>query len=389
MTAPAVGPPGLAQRGYLQLRRTLLNSAPSYENNSGRNNPRRIRNYPERIMKSKACKVEEYPLKSLVRLGREVTQTSVWLGVVLVLGLCAVTLPFRSAMMKTPEPLSGLRQPLASQVALAKPAKDPAGVGRSFKGPVGLQLYSLRGEFKNAGVPATLARIRALGIREIETAGYYGMMAAVFRGELDKAGLKAVSMHADFDDLRVKLNEIVSDARALGVRYVVCPWIPHQHPFTLEQARQAALVFNQAGAVLKAAGLKFCYHPHGYEFQPHGDGTLFDWMMQQAKPELVSFELDVFWATHGGQDAAKLLLKYPRRFVMVHLKDLRKDVPGDLTGDTTDDTSVVLGTGKVDWAAVLRAAKQTGIKHYFIEAEEPEAPTNIPLSLRFLEGLKF
>ncbi|MBI1766109.1 MAG: sugar phosphate isomerase/epimerase [Acidobacteria bacterium] len=341
------------------------------------------------MMRSNLAKLEAYPLKSLFRLGREVTQTSVWLGVVLVLGLCAVTLPFRSALMKTPDAPSAFNPSVALQAPVAKPVKDPAGVGRSFKGPVGVQLYSLRGEFKNAGVPATLARIRAMGIREIETAGYYGMTAAAFRSELDKAGLKAVSMHADFDDLRVKVNEIVSAARVLGVSYVVCPWIPHEHPFTLEQAKQAVLVFNQAGAVLKAAGLKFCYHPHGYEFQPQGDGTLFDWMAQQTKPELVSFELDVFWATHGGQDAAKLLLKYPRRFVMLHLKDLRKDVPGDLTGDTTDDTSVILGTGKVDWPAVLRAAKQIGIKHYFIEAEEPEAPTNIPLSLRYLELLRF
>lgn len=339
-------------------------------------------------MRSNLCKLRNYPLKSLFRLGREVTQTSVCLSVVLVLGLCAVTLPFRSALMKTPES-TGLQQLLAQQATPTKPAKDPAGVGRAFKGPVGIQLYSLRREFEKDGVPATLARIRAMGLREIETAGTYEMTAAVLRAELDKAGLKAVSMHADFDDLRVKLNAIISDARALGVSYVVCPWIPHEHPFTLEQTKQAVLVFNQAGAVLKAAGLKFCYHPHGYEFQPHGGATLFDWMMEQTKPELVSFQLDVFWATHGGQDAAKLLLKYPRRFVMLHLKDLRKDVPGDLSGDTTDDTSVVLGTGKVDWPTVLRTAKQIGIKHYFIEAEEPEAPTNIPLSLRYLEQLRF
>jgi sugar phosphate isomerase/epimerase len=352
-------------------------------------------------MRNKTCTVEEYSLKSLFRLGREVTQTSVWLGVVLVLGLCAVTLPFRSASMKTPdkpakpalltsrafEP-SLLRQSAAAPTANLR-ADRRAGIGASFKGPVGIQLYSLRREFEKDGVAATLARIRAMGIREVETAGYYGLTAKQFRVELDKAGLRAVSMHADYDDLRVKLSDIVSDARALGVTYVVNPWIPHEHPFTADMARQAVLVFNQAGAVLKAAGLKFCYHPHGYEFQPAGEGTLFDWMVAQTKPELVSFQLDVFWATHGGQDAARLLLTYPKRFVLVHLKDLRKDVAGNLTGDTTDDTSVVLGNGRVDWPAVLRAAKQIGIKWYFIEAEEPESVTNIPLSLAYLERLRF
>lgn len=343
-------------------------------------------------MRKTSSTVAEEALKNLFRLGREVTQTSVWLGVVLVLGLCAVTFPFRSALLKSPVAANDLRffsesNPVQTK---AEPAgKKRAGVGASFKGPVGLQLYTLRREFERDGVPMTLKRIRAMGITEVETAGYYGMSAKVFRGELDKAGLKAVSMHVDYDDLRVKLNDIVSTAKALGVTYVVNPWIPHQHPFTPEQAQQAVLVFNQAGAVLKAAGLKFCYHPHGYEFQPAGQGTLFDWMVEQTKPELVSFQMDVFWVTHGGQDAAKLLLKYPRRFVLLHLKDLRKDVPGDLTGDTTDDTSVPLGTGKVDWPAVLRAAKQIGVKAYFIEAEEPEAFQHLPLNLAYLERLRF
>ena len=331
-------------------------------------------------MTNKTCRVEQYHLLSLFRLGREVTQMSVRLGVALVLGLCAVSQPFRSAWLKTSE---------AHLNTAAEAQAKRAGLGASFKGPLGLQLYSLRKQFEADGVAATLARVRAFGFREVETAGYYGLTAQAFRAELDKAGLRAVSMHVDYDDVRLKASDIVSDAKVLGVEYVVCPWIPHEGAFTAERAQQAVLVFNQAGAVFKAAGLKFCYHPHGYEFQPAAEGTLFDWMVAQTKPELVSFQLDVFWATHAGQDAARLLQKYPRRFVMAHLKDLRKDVKGDLTGDTTDDTSVALGAGKVDWAAVLRAAKQAGVQWYFIEAEELEVVAHIPLSLRFLERLRF
>lgn len=353
-------------------------------------------------MRVEPYKIVEHWLKRLFQLGREVTQTSLVLGMVLVLLLCLLTTPFRSALTESAakhfydKPAIGwTRLSSADGTALpaaARQAKAPngrVGVGAAFKGPVGLQLYSLRNEFKRDGVPATLQRVRAMGFREVEAGNFYGLTAKQFRAQLDKAGLKAVSLHVGFDDLRIKLNDIVSDAKTLGAEYVANGWIPHQRPFSPDVARQAVLVFNQAGAVLKAAGLKFCYHPHGYEFQPHGEGTLFDLMLQQTKPELVNFELDVFWAIHAGQDPAKLLQTHPKRFTLVHLKDLRKDVAGDLTGSAPDDTSVVLGTGKVDWAAVLRAARQAGVKWYFIEAEEPEAAAHIPLSLRFLERIRF
>ena len=340
-------------------------------------------------MRVEPCKLEEHWLKRLFQLGREVTQTSLVMGMVLVLLLCLLTTPFRSALTESAAQQFDNHPPQLSLAQQTAPPKRRVGVGASFKGPVGLQLYSLRNEFKRDGVPATLQRVRAMGFREVEAGNFYGLTAKQFRAELDKAGLRAVCLHASFDNLRTKLNDIVSDAQTLGAEYVANAWIPHQRPFSLDAAKQAVLVFNQAGAVLKAAGLKFCYHPHGYEFQPHGEGTLFDLMVQQTKPDLVNFELDVFWALHGGQDPAKLLQTYPKRFLLVHLKDLHKDVAGDLTGNAPDDTSVVLGTGKVDWPAVLRAAKQAGVKWYFIEAEEPEAAANIPLSLAFLERLRF
>ncbi len=342
-------------------------------------------------MRSELYRVAEPWLRHLFQLGREVTQTSLVLGMVLVLLLCLLTTPFQSALTESVAQQFNESAINRLQVA-AQQTNAPGrrvGIGASFKGPVGLQLYSLRNEFKRDGVPATLQRVRAMGFREVETGNFYGLTAKEFRAELDKVGLRAVSLHTSFDNLRTKLSDVVSDAQTLGVKYVANAWIPHQRPFSLDAAKQAVLVFNQAGAVLKAAGLKFCYHPHGYEFQPYGEGTLFDLLVQQTKPELVNFELDVFWALHAGQNPAKLLQAYPKRFLLLHLKDLRKDVVGDLTGSAPDDTSVALNAGRMDWPAVLRAAKQAGVRWYFIEAEEPEAATNIPISLTFLERLRF
>src|SRR5262247_1145660 len=263
-----------------------------------------------------------------------------------------------------------------------------AGIGPSFKGPLGLQLYSLRAEFAK-DVPGTLAKVREMGFREVEMGGTYGLTPQQFRAEPDKAGLRAVSLGASFDSLRDNLETVINNAKTFGVQYVMCAWITHQRPFSEEAARRAIPVFNLAGEKLKAAGITFAYHIHGYEFHPYGSGTLFDLLAAELKPEFVSFELDVFWAFHGGQDPVALMRKYPKRFTLMHLKDMRKGEKGNLTGNAPDDWSVALGAGQIDFPAVLREAKKAGVKWYFVEEESPTPLDNIPAGLRYLERLRF
>src|SRR5262249_36670679 len=157
--------------------------------------------------------------------------------------------------------------------------------------------------------------------------------------------------------LRDDADGVIRDAKALGVEYVICGWIPHaKGKFSEQNARDASVVFNRAGEKLKTAGFRLAYHPHGYEFQPYHDGTLFDLLAAETRPEYVAFELDVFWAVHGGADPQKLLERYGSRFELMHLKDLKKGVTGNLTGNAPDADSVSLGQGQVNWPAVLQAA---------------------------------
>ena len=267
-------------------------------------------------------------------------------------------------------------------------ANNRAGIGTSFKGPLGLQLYSLRAEFEK-DVPAALAKVRDMGFREIEIGGSYGLTPQQFRAELEKVGLRAVSQGVSFDSLRDNIDTVISNAKFFGVQYVMCAWITHQRPFSEEAARQAIQVFNRAGEKLKAAGITFAYHIHGYEFQPYGNGTLFDLLAAELRPEFVSFELDVFWAFHGGQDPVALMRKYPKRFTLMHLKDMRKGEKGNLTGGAPDDWSVALGAGQIDFPAVLREAKKAGVRWYFVEEESPTPLENIPAGLRYLERVRF
>ncbi len=136
------------------------------------------------------------------------------------------------------------------------------------------------------------------------------------------------------------------------------------------------------------AGLRFFYHNHGFEFVPHGEGTLFDTLVAETKPEYVSFEMDVFWTVHPGQDPVKLLQKYPNRWALMHVKDLRQGVKtGQLTGSEDVRNDVSLGSGQIDLPATLKAAQTVGVKHFFIEDESPVSTQQLPQSLRYLESL--
>ena len=105
--------------------------------------------------------------------------------------------------------------------------------------------------------------------------------------------------------------------------------------------------------MLKENGITFCYHIHGYEFQPYEKGTLLDYMIQNTKPEYVSFEMDVLWTHFGGGDPVALLKKYKQRFKLLHVKDLRKGTPKDLSGGTSQENDVALGTGEIDIPGII------------------------------------
>jgi sugar phosphate isomerase/epimerase len=273
---------------------------------------------------------------------------------------------------------------LLTTTAIPALAGPRVGTGKHFKGPVGLQLYSLRDEFKK-GVRRTLDRVRDYGFRYVELAGTYGWLPRDFRAALLERGLVPVAGHFSYERWRDEPELVVRDAKALGLKYAGCAWIPHQGDFDYEECLEAARVFNRAGELAALQGIRFFYHNHGYEFQPHGDGTLLDLLFEKTNPKFVAFEMDLLWTVHPGQDPVKWLEKYPKRWELMHLKDLKKGVVGDLSGGTDVRNDVVLGTGQMDFPAILKAAKKAGIKYYFIEDESPWVVDQIPQSLRFLE----
>jgi sugar phosphate isomerase/epimerase len=255
-----------------------------------------------------------------------------------------------------------------------------------FPDRTGVVSYTFRESFKK-DVPATLDKIKALGLTNIEFSNLFGKTPQELKALLDERGMVCTSFGTGYNELVNKTDEVAQIARTLGAKYVRVAWVPHQAPFTLEQAQKVVADFNRAGAALRQQGLTFCYHNHGFEFQPHGQGTLFDYIVQNTNPQDVSFEMDILWVAHPGQDPVKLLRKYPTRFKLMHVKDLKKGVKGDLSGGTPVENDVALGTGQIDIAAVMKAAQKTSIEYFYIEDESPTVDTQVPQSIAYLKSL--
>jgi sugar phosphate isomerase/epimerase len=262
-----------------------------------------------------------------------------------------------------------------------------------FKGPLGLQIYSLRDALKQDAV-GTLDKVKELGFTSAELWGGAPVPPEKMKTLLAERGITPVSGHFSYEALKKDVSTGVATAKMLGLKYAGVAWIPHEvGSFGEADVKRAADDFHAFGEAFKAAGIQFFYHVHGYEFKPVAEGsteTFFDLLARATKPELVAFEMDVFWVVHPGADPVKLLTQYPGRWKLMHLKDIRKGArTGVYTGKAPLTDDVPLGTGQVNWPAVLKQAAASGVEYYFIEDESPTVLEALPISSKYLETVKF
>jgi len=265
------------------------------------------------------------------------------------------------------------------------------GTGSHFRGPVGIQLYSLRAQFTR-NVPQTIGTVKGFGIQEVELAGNNNLKNPAYRQMLEQAGLKPIAGHFPMERITGDTEAVAKECQDLGIRYVGAAWIKGKGEFDIEAAHKAAADFNKAGKALAAHGIKVFYHCHGYEFKHRNSSGLkaMDILIRETDSRYVAFEMDILWVQYPGEDPAAWLAKYPGRWELMHLKDLKKGVPtGFHNGGTDPNNDVALGTGQMDWSKILKAAQKSGVKHYFIEDESASSVEQIPQSLKFLESVRW
>ena len=257
---------------------------------------------------------------------------------------------------------------------------------RALKDTPGVVSFTFRNDFSK-DVPGTLDYIKQMGISNIEFSNLFGKTAAEIRALLDARGMVCTSYGVYYDALTNKTDAVIRDAKTLGAEFVRVGMIPHKGEFTVQQADAAVKDFNRVGQKLKENGIEFSYHNHGYDFTPYEKGTLYDYLIQNTNPDYVSFELDILWVHQFGQDPVAYLKKYPNRFRMMHVKDLKRGLPVGLDVKTSPENDVPLGSGQIDIKKILKQAKKSSVMYYYLEDENSNARAQVPLSLAYLKTL--
>ncbi|QNF33246.1 sugar phosphate isomerase/epimerase [Adhaeribacter swui] len=224
----------------------------------------------------------------------------------------------------------------------------------------GIQLYTVRKELE-ASVPNTLKKLAALGYKELESArsakgNYYGYTPKDFKKLVHDLGMNLRSGHVHLDK---DWQKTVADAAETGQQYLVCSSLPSSGQ-TISNYQKVAEQFNKAGEECKKAGLVFGYHNHEYEFEKVEGKVLYDLLLAETDPNLVKWELDLGWVVASGFDPIDYFTRYPNRFPLWHLKDMKKEEP----------VSTEFGKGNLNIARLFQNAEKSGLKYYFVEQEE-------------------
>ncbi|MGH8298324.1 MAG: sugar phosphate isomerase/epimerase family protein [Steroidobacteraceae bacterium] len=272
------------------------------------------------------------------------------------------------------------------------------GYGRFFAGhdlPLGLQLYTL-GEAPYKDLEGTLKAVANIGYRTVETVGLMNRTASELRAALDRAGLSCPSAHVPIQPggpgptLSGDLGKLAAQMHRIGARCVVVPILPVPPRFggprkgengleflsriasemTADDWRRTAKLLNEKGAALQREGLKLAYHNHNIEFVKSGSKTGFDLLLENTEPGVVGFEMDVGWVAAAGVDPIRLLRAHRGRFRLMHIKDLKAStVPNNAF--KMDPAEV--GSGSLDWKAILPVGYDVGVRYYYVEQEPPFA----------------
>jgi sugar phosphate isomerase/epimerase len=253
--------------------------------------------------------------------------------------------------------------------------------------PIGSQTYPLRAMLKD--FPAFVKTVADIGVTRLELCspiGYGADFASLANAKevsqvLSDHGMKSESSHFTMGELRNTQEKSIEWAKQIGITQMVTASLGGGSTPTLDQVKKAADEYNKVAGVAKKAGMQQGLHNEGFELSMVEGRRTYDLLLELLDPELVKFQFQMSTIT-AGFVAADYFMKYPGRFVSMHLQDIDMNTttsPASSPASTNATASatparrgprhpqVAMGKGSIDWVKTFTAAKVGGVKNYFVE----------------------
>lgn len=279
--------------------------------------------------------------------------------------------------MKRRELLSGMAAMSVSPM-LASCAREEEMAAKRTLEKVGIQLYTVRDRMA-ADVPDTLRRLADIGYSEVEFAGYFEHSPAEIRAFLDDLGLSSPSVHTLLQPMRDMPEQLIEAALTIGHEYLVLAWLRPEERTTLDDYRRHLELINSFAEQCHAAGLKFAYHNHDFEFENLDGMRPMDVLLAGTDSSRMQVELDLYWINKAGADPFAYFENHPGRFPLCHVKDMAAD------GSFAD-----VGSGQIDFRALFFASEQAGFRHYYVERDDaPDSLASAANSFSVISKLEF
>lgn len=256
-------------------------------------------------------------------------------------------------------------------MALGPMACTTAAVDKKSFG-VGLQLYTIRDAITD-DLLGSLQKVSDMGYKYVELADYkdgmfYGKAPKEFKKIVTDLGMEILSSHTQVEAAGITMDnaqKMADDHAELGVKYCVQPWV-NDEDRNIETYKKMIADWNQVADVMNGVGIQFGYHNHNFEFA-NLDGIIpyYDIFLPEMDKNLITMELDLYWATKAGQDPVEMFEKYPGRFQLWHVKDMAEKSEPYYEVEKADITSV--GAGVIDFKRIFAAKEKAGMKNFFVE----------------------
>jgi sugar phosphate isomerase/epimerase len=266
------------------------------------------------------------------------------------------------------------------------------------KGVLGIQLYTVRDDMGKDPL-GTLKQVASIGYKNVEHANYherkfYGYAPAEFKKVLADLGMKMPSGHTylgkqHWDEAKKDFTDAwkytVEDAATVGQQYVISPSMDSSYYQTEDTLKNFMEVFNKSGELCKKSGMKFGYHNHHVEFAKKlNDKTLYDIILGNTDPALVTQQLDTGNLFNGGVKAIDIVKKYPGRFELMHVKDEIEAA----AGAHEKYESAILGKGIAQVKEVIDLGQAAGTKIFIVEQEAYQGMSPVACSKEDFEVMK-